>query len=900
MKSRHKAANDRQSLARYFANPAALLLACASFACAQTGSLYVSVVSDRTIRRITSDGSVSTFATGFVHPSGLAFGRDGNLYVADWSADAIRRVSPSGQVTTFVQISKPYGLATDEAGNFYASHISASAPFNNAVSRITTNGSITVFATGFNSPVGIVFDAAGNMYVANRGGNSVTRVPASGSATAFATNLSLPTGLALDGLGKLFVANWGDNTIHRIDPDGRPSILAGIGLNHPSGLTLDHAGNLIIANYDGSNIVRMNAQALTDVFVSGLPTPHFVTSEAVGNFPAITVQPQSQTVLAGSTVRFVVGASGLLPLWFQWQLNGTNLPGATGNSLTISNAQPVNAGNYTVLVTNVHGSVTSAAATLAVRYSLTVLTEGTGQVERNPVQANYPPNSTVTLNAVTTPAFTLTHWSGDATGTNNPLAITMTGHKVITAHFASTTIAVAVEGNGSVSRTPDQPYYRPGDVVLLTSVPARYHTFERWKDGIVTNPRSVVVGATNIYTALFFPTTALETLSFNSIRRIAPVGMPAIFVNDRFITNSSVTNLSEAQISMLTTFPNGSIFFTLDGSEPSFASALYSGPSPLRRSVLIRAVAYDANFTTSWEADPVRLEIEPIYTLDASTPGGGAISVAPASLFYRSNDLVELTAVPLDGWQFLQWLGDVGGTNPATTLRISRDSCVQAMFGTTLNLSLVGNGVVGIDPFAAVYPFGTVVRLTALPGSGNYFAAWGNAASSTNNPLLFQITNANPTVSCAFGPLPAGQSALSVTIDGRGRVLPTPRPNRFNVAQTVTLIAVPDPDQSFLGWSGDAVGSHTNIIVSMNQSKAVIANFTARPELTLGPCLGGWSPDGFQFTLTGDIGALYSIETSANTWNWTPLVTITNHFGISQILNPFPNFQQRFYRVILP
>ena len=900
MKSRHKAANDRRSLAGYFAHSFALLLACAFLGSAQTGSLYVSVVSDRTVRRIAPDGAVSVLASNFTHPSGLAFGRDGHLYVADWSANAIRRVNLSGQVSAFVQISRPYGLAADDAGNLYASHFSASAPFNNAVSRITTNGTSTVFATGFDGPAGLAFDHLGNLYVANRGGNNVIRVTPQGATTTFATGLSIPMGLAFDSLGTLFVSNWDANTIHRIDADGRPAIFSSIGLNHPSGVTIDGSGSLLIANYDGSNIVRLNAQGFASVIVTNLPSPHFITSEGFGNFPAIVSSPQSQTVIAGNTARFVVSAVGRPPLSFGWRLDGTNLPGATANSLTISNAQPFNAGSYVVVITNLYGSVTSPPALLAVHHSLTVLTEGQGQVERSPVQASYPHNSVVTLNAVTTPAFAFTHWSGDATGTNNPLMFTINTNPVITAHFAPTTVSVAVEGSGTVTKMPDQFYYRPGDLVALTGIPARWNAFEGWKDGITSNPRNVIVGSTNVYTAVFSPTTALETLTFSNITRRAPIGMPAIFVNGRFITHSSVTNLTEAEVSMLSTFPNGSIFFTLDGSEPSFGSALYSGPFPLRRSVLIRAVAYDANFMAYWEADPVRLEIEPIYNLDASTPGGGAISVTPARSFYRSNDLVNLTALPSDGWQFLQWLGDVGGTNPAATLRISRDSCVQAMFGTTFSHTQVGNGVVGIDPFAPLYPFGTVVRLTALPGSGNYFAAWGNAASSTNNPLHFPITNANSTVSCAFAPLPTSQSALSVTINGRGRVLPSPRPNRFNFAQTVTLTAVPDPDQSFLGWSGDAVSTQTNITVSMSQSKAVIANFTSRPGLSLGPCLGGWSPDGFQFALNGDIGAIYSIETSANTWNWTPLVTITNHFGISQIFDPSPDFQQRFYRAILP
>src|SRR5207249_2349425 len=55
--------------------------------------------------------------------------------------------------------------------------------------------------------------------------------------------------------------------------------------------------------------------------------------------PAITAQPQSLTVPAGSTATFSVTATGTAPLAYSWRLGGTILTGATNASLTISNAQ---------------------------------------------------------------------------------------------------------------------------------------------------------------------------------------------------------------------------------------------------------------------------------------------------------------------------------------------------------------------------------------------------------------------------------------------------------------------------------------------------------------------------------------------------------------------------------
>ncbi len=82
--------------------------------------------------------------------------------------------------------------------------------------------------------------------------------------------------------------------------------------------------------------------------------------------PFITLQPVSRTVVSGTNVTFSVMASGTTNLCYQWQFNGTNLTGATNALLTLSNIRSTNAGNYSVVVTNIAGSVISSNATLTV------------------------------------------------------------------------------------------------------------------------------------------------------------------------------------------------------------------------------------------------------------------------------------------------------------------------------------------------------------------------------------------------------------------------------------------------------------------------------------------------------------------------------------------------------
>lgn len=84
--------------------------------------------------------------------------------------------------------------------------------------------------------------------------------------------------------------------------------------------------------------------------------------------PVITCQPTNQTALVGVTVTMSVCATGAPPLSYQWVFRtaGNLLPGATNDTLIISNVQSNHAGNYRVFVTNSAGSVQSSSALLTV------------------------------------------------------------------------------------------------------------------------------------------------------------------------------------------------------------------------------------------------------------------------------------------------------------------------------------------------------------------------------------------------------------------------------------------------------------------------------------------------------------------------------------------------------
>ncbi len=306
----------------------------------------------------------------------------------------------------------------------------------------------------------------------------------------------------------------------------------------------------------------------------------------------------------------------------------------------------------------------------------------------------------------------------------------------------------------------------------------------------------------------------------------------------------------------------------------------------------------------SMESDPVELRVIRSHAFSLATAGGGTVTRAPEAARYPDGTLVDLTATPDPGWSFLQWLGDATGTNSGTSLTMHRELCVEAVFGTSLGVTAVGGGSVTRYPNAMTYPHGTVVQLTGVPQLGNYFALWGGAGSGTNNPLHLIVTNAQPAVTAVFQPLGAGQHALTLSAYGFGVASNSPRGNRFAAGASVTLTAVPESGQRFLGWNGDASGTNNPLVMTMNSSKVIRADFTRDARLKVMRCGNATPGDDFQLLLSGDFGAVYVIEAAttlgSSLADWNQIALVTARHGVVQFNDPFhTNRTQRFYRALL-
>ena len=92
--------------------------------------------------------------------------------------------------------------------------------------------------------------------------------------------------------------------------------------------------------------------------------------------PNIAIQPTGKSVSLGATVKFQLAASGIAPLTYKWRQGDNEIAGAIANSLSLTNIQLFNAGDYVAVVTDASGSVTSKVATLQVDATFTKITAG--------------------------------------------------------------------------------------------------------------------------------------------------------------------------------------------------------------------------------------------------------------------------------------------------------------------------------------------------------------------------------------------------------------------------------------------------------------------------------------------------------------------------------------------
>ncbi len=229
-------------------------------------------------------------------------------------------------------------------------------------------------------------------------------------------------------------------------------------------------------------------------FLRGRPHQHFAAFAPLGQ-PVFTLEPSGGLVLKGQTYYFSTTADGTLPIAYQWQLDGTNIPGATSPNLLLANAQSNQSGTYTVIASNALGAISSSRALLTVTEPLvitrqlgnTAVESGTDLMLSVDASGNPPPQFQWKLNGAIIPGqsfstlelpnaqpadggiFSVTIYNGLETIESRRAAFIIAAPSSVNADaFVNRTILIGASGtisghNGSASREPGEPNHANKD-----------------------------------------------------------------------------------------------------------------------------------------------------------------------------------------------------------------------------------------------------------------------------------------------------------------------------------------------------------------------------------------------------------------------------------------------------
>lgn len=300
------------------------------------GNLYVADYGTNKIKKVTPNGDVTTFAgTGsyglkngdrlsstFNGPVAVEFDQKGNLYVADYYNYAIRKIDTDGQVTTLAgagvqgdtegdalttKFNRPSAVAIHPNGDVYVAD-----QYNNKIKVIKANGTVSTFAgsgvfgdvngkglnASFNYPTDLVFDDMNNLYITDQGSHKIRKITPDSMVTTYAGSTSgdingpvsiakfgTPLAIAIDSKGDLYFTDIEHHTIKKISNSLVSSVFD----------TYDSESTAVIYPVPAKEKVMVQASGIEILHVYGL-TGELLLEKSVKDLEEVNIQSLEQGV----------------------------------------------------------------------------------------------------------------------------------------------------------------------------------------------------------------------------------------------------------------------------------------------------------------------------------------------------------------------------------------------------------------------------------------------------------------------------------------------------------------------------------------------------------------------------------------------------------------------------
>jgi len=474
--------------------------------------------------------------------------------------------------------------------------------------------------------------------------------------------------------------------------------------------------------------------------------------------PAIVTQPASATVTAGSNVSFTVSASGTAPLSYQWLKNGVtlanggNVSGSTTPSLSLATISSADAANYSVIVTNSSGSITSAIATLTVPLPPVILTQ--------PASMSVGPGTNVTFSITVSGTAPFAYqWLKNGINISGETAAKLNLVNVSLADAASYSVVVTNSVGKVTSESavltvviPLVISKQPASQLAPLGIPASFNvvasgagtlSFQWLKGGVALTDGGTISGSTS------------SNLNISMVAA-SDAGVYSVAVTD---SNGSITS-SIATLAIppssgsfnatVGTFFNNNVVVSLPTGNTAdvndyfiLASGALTSPFLSNGQSTTNALPPGLTFVASWVngASALTGVIYGTPTLAGSFPITVSV-VRPGYAVLSQNLIITIsnTTVPSGG-----------GSNPATGVITNQPVGIVAVAGSTTNFTVLAGGTA---PLAYQWYFNTN---TILLNATNALLNLANLRVSQAGSYSVVITNAG-------GAITSSAALLTVTL----------------------------------------------------------------------------------------------------------------------------------------